>query len=73
MTFADAHLGALVVFTQQRVRQRAQRGEQHPVGDAQTQNHVDVGGERGQAGAQTKRQVGKEIKSAKGETLLQFL
>lgn len=51
VTFAEAHLWALVVFTQQRVRQSAQRGEKHPVGDAQRQNHIDVGGERGQARA----------------------
>lgn len=57
----EAYLRALVVFTQQRVRQRTERGEEHSVGDAQRKNHVQVGGQCGETGAQTKRQVGEKI------------
>ena len=73
MCVSLTHLGTLVVFTQQRVRQCAQRGEQHPVGDTQREDHIEVGGQRGQPRAKTERQVGKEIQRSQREAFLQLL
>lgn len=56
-----SHLRALVVFTEQRVRQCTERREENAVGDAERQHHVQVGGESGQPCAQTKGQVGEKI------------
>lgn len=68
-----SHLRALVVFTEQRVRQRTERREENTVGDAERQHHVQVGGESGQPCAQTKGQIGEKIQRTQWEPLLQLL
>lgn len=67
------HLLTLVVITEQRVGQGAERGEQDAVGGAERQDHVQVPGERGQPGAQAEGEVGDEVEGADAQTLLQFL
>lgn len=71
--WSSSHLWALVVFTEQRVRQRTERREENSVGDAERQQHIQVGGESGQPCAQTKGQIGKKIQWTQWEALLQLL